>query len=108
MHSLQSTEAFVGVLGTGGMTLAHVRAAFQDLHRRGLRGTVEILFHPGRARPEESSLWSDRPELRELYLSVDRDHEADVLCSNEFGELLREYGSVGRLGGAVLPREVSE
>jgi predicted glycoside hydrolase/deacetylase ChbG (UPF0249 family) len=39
-RSLESTEAFVGVLGTGNMTLAHVRAAFDHLHRRGFRGSA--------------------------------------------------------------------
>ena len=50
-RSLKTTEAFVGVLGTGAMTLAHVRAALDHLRRAGTSGTVEILFHPGRARP---------------------------------------------------------
>ena len=91
-QSLKTTEAFVGVLGTGAMTLAHVRAALEHLRQRGVRGSVEILFHPGRARADEASLWSDRPELREVYLSADRDREAEVVCSAELGELLRELG----------------
>lgn len=91
-QSLKTTEAFVGVLGTGAMTLAHVRAALEHLRHRGVRGSVEILFHPGRARADEASLWRDRPELREVYLSADRDREAEVVCSAELGELLREHG----------------
>ena len=80
-RSLKTTEAFVGVLGTGAMSLAHVRAALDHLRRSGTTGTVEILFHPGRARHDEASLWSDRPELRAFYLSADRDREAELLCS---------------------------
>jgi predicted glycoside hydrolase/deacetylase ChbG (UPF0249 family) len=88
-RGLQTTEAFVGVLGTGAMTLAHVRAALTHLNRAGTTGRVEILFHPGRARPDEAVLWHDRPELQALYLSADRDREAELLCSAELGELLR-------------------
>ena len=92
-RSLKTTEAFVGVLGTGAMSLAHVRAALEHLHRSGTTGTVEILFHPGRARHDEASLWSDRPELRAFYLSANRDREAELLCSPLLGELLRTYGA---------------
>lgn len=107
-RSIETTEAFVGVLGTGMMTLAHVRAALEHLRRRGVAGDVEILFHPGRARAEEESLWSDRPELRGVYLSADRDREAAVVCSREFGELLRAYGAFDGDPTAERPREVPE
>lgn len=92
-HALQTTDAFVGVLATGEMTLAHVRAALDCLRRRQTPATVEILFHPGRARPEETYLWSDRPHLAEVYRSPARDREAQVLCSAELGHLLQEYAS---------------
>jgi predicted glycoside hydrolase/deacetylase ChbG (UPF0249 family) len=101
-RSLRTTEAFVGVLGTGAMTLAHVRAALDHLHRARTAGTVEILFHPGRARPDEAWLWSDRPELRALYLSADRDREAELLCSDALGRLLRAYG--GLADAAMSPQ----
>ena len=92
-RSLKTAEMFVGVLGRRTMTLAHVRAALEHLRRAGAVGTVEILFHPGRARPNEASLWSDRPELRALYLSADRDREAELLCSPALGALLRAYSA---------------
>jgi predicted glycoside hydrolase/deacetylase ChbG (UPF0249 family) len=93
LRSLKTTEAFIGVLGTGAMSLAHVRAALEHLRRSRTTGTVEILFHPGRARHDEASLWSDRPELQEFYLSANRDREAELLCSPVLGELLRTYGA---------------
>jgi predicted glycoside hydrolase/deacetylase ChbG (UPF0249 family) len=89
-RSIETTAAFVGVLGSGQMTLAHVAAALGQLGRDGITGTVEILFHPGRARPGEAALWNDRPELRALYLSPDRDREAALLCSPAFARLLRD------------------
>jgi predicted glycoside hydrolase/deacetylase ChbG (UPF0249 family) len=92
-RSLKTTEAFVGVLGTGAMTLPHVRAALDHLQRAGTRGTVEILFHPGRAREDEASLWTDRPRLRAFYLSPNRDREAELLCSAALGGLLRAYSA---------------
>jgi len=106
-RSLKTTaEAFVGVLATGSMTLAHVRAALDYLHCAGKSGTVEILFHPGRARQDEASLWSDRPDLQAQYLSADRDREAELLCSPAFGQLLRAYGAASD-GAALRPIEVA-
>ena len=90
-RSLQTTAACVGVLASGRMTVADIRAALDHLRRRRTRGTVEIIFHPGRARPEEARLWSGRPELAEVYLSPARDRESEVLRSEELGELLRRY-----------------
>lgn len=106
-RSLKTTETFVGVLGRRMMTLANVRAALEHLRRTGEVGTVEILFHPGRARQDEASLWSDRPELRDLYLSADRDREAELLCSPALGQLLREYGAAAEDGAALSQPEVA-
>jgi predicted glycoside hydrolase/deacetylase ChbG (UPF0249 family) len=107
-QSVKTTEAFVGVLGTGAMTLACVRAALDHLRRAGTSGSIEILFHPGRGRPDEASLWADRPELRAFYLSANRDREAELLCSAALGQLVRAYGGLTDDGAAsARPREVS-
>jgi predicted glycoside hydrolase/deacetylase ChbG (UPF0249 family) len=91
-RSLMTSAAFVGVLGTGAMTLAHVRAALTHLRRAGVAGVVEILFHPGGARPEEASLWRDRPRLQAFYLSPNRAREAALLCSADLGALIHDTG----------------
>jgi predicted glycoside hydrolase/deacetylase ChbG (UPF0249 family) len=96
-RSMKTTDAFIGVLATGGMTLSHVRSALDCLQRGGARGTVEILFHPGRARPDEALLWSDRPELAAFYLSSSRDREAELLCSQALGDVLTTYGTVAEV-----------
>ena len=85
---VKSPDAFIGVLGTGAMTLAHVRAALDHIRSTRVGGAVEILFHPGRARPEEAVLWADRPGLQKFYRSENRDREAELLCSEAFGKLL--------------------
>ena len=92
-RSMETTTAFVGVLATGAMTMEHVRAALDYLRQAGTSGTIEILFHPGRARPDEASLWRDRPDLAAFYLSANRDREAAVLCSDTLGQLLRAYNA---------------
>ena len=102
-RTLKTTEAFIGVLGTGAMSLAHVRAALDHLHRSRTTGTVEILFHPGRARHDEASLWSDRTELQAFYLSENRDREAELLCSPVLDQLLRTYGAVADDRATVTP-----
>jgi predicted glycoside hydrolase/deacetylase ChbG (UPF0249 family) len=101
--SVKCTEAFIGVLGTGEMTLAHVRAALDYLRGSGASGSVEILFHPGRCRPDEASLWNDRPELQAFYASANRDREAALLRSTALGDLLRAYGAVADDGPAATP-----
>lgn len=106
---VKSPDAFIGVLGTGAMTLEHVRAALDHLRSVRVGGTVEILFHPGRARADEAVLWADRPELQKFYRSENRDREAELLCSEAFGKLLAsvqetsEPGTVAsvRSGGVV-------
>jgi chitin disaccharide deacetylase len=85
---LQSADAFIGVLGTGAMTLEHVRAGLDRLRSGRRGGTVEILFHPGRARADEAVLWAERPDLQKFYRSENRDREAELLCSDAFGEVL--------------------
>ena len=102
-RSLKTTAAFIGVLGTGAMSLGHVRAALDHLRRSRTTGTVEILFHPGRARHDEASLWSDRPELQAFYLSENRDREAELLCSPVLGQLLRTYGAVADDRATLTP-----
>ena len=108
-RSLETTAAFVGVLATGAMTLEHVRTSLAHLRERGAHGTVEILFHPGRARPDEAWLWRNRPELAAFYLSPDRDREAELLCSEALADLLRVHQTSAEAGpsppdaGAALP-----
>lgn len=105
-RGITTADAFIGVLGTGAMTLDYVRAALNRLRASGVSGTVEILFHPGRARAEEASLWAHRPALREFYLSDDRAREADLLCSADLGRLLSTYHAAG--GDVGLARSRAE
>ena len=100
-RGLASADAFIGLLGTGAMTLEYVSAALNHLRATGTSGTVEILFHPGRARGDEAWLWNGRPALQEFYLSENRDREAEILCSTELGQLLSAYpAAVNDLGSA--------
>ena len=105
--AVQTTDAFIGVLATGAMTLEHVIAALNHLRSKGTCGTVEILFHPGRARPEEAALWADRPQLRAFYLSPSRDREAELLCSDALLSVLRQYGERPSRAATLPPCEVS-
>ncbi len=102
-RGVMAASAFVGVLGTSAMTVAHVRAALEHLRRARISGTVEILFHPGRARSDEAWMWNERPDLRAIYLSAARDREAAVLCSEELAQLLRGYDALGDAGLSPAP-----
>jgi predicted glycoside hydrolase/deacetylase ChbG (UPF0249 family) len=102
-HSIRTPAAFVGVLGSGTMSLAHVRAAFERLRQTDVEGEVEILVHPGRARPDEAWIWRDRPELQAFYLSEARDREAEVVCSPLLSEILRTYEAPGCVHAPTAP-----
>jgi predicted glycoside hydrolase/deacetylase ChbG (UPF0249 family) len=106
-RGVATADAFIGVLGTGAMTLEYVSAALNRLRAIGTSGTVEILFHPGRARADEASLWNDRPALQEFYLSENRDREAELLCSTDFGQLLSAYRAAGSDLGSARRAEVA-
>jgi predicted glycoside hydrolase/deacetylase ChbG (UPF0249 family) len=106
-RGVATTDAFIGLLGTGAMTLEYVSAALNRLRASGTSGTVEILFHPGRARADEASLWNGRPALQEFYLSENRDREAELLCSSDLGQLLSAYRSVGSDLGSARRAEVA-
>jgi len=74
-------HTFVGVLFTGNMSEAAVRAAAAQVPRHDCDGVVEVLFHPGGARPDEEALWAGRPELARYYLSPWRAREREALMS---------------------------
>lgn len=73
---IRCADAFMGVLFTGCMSADIVLAACKD---PGMKQTVEILFHPGRAVAEEESLWAAQPALAGFYLSPQRQYEAEAL-----------------------------
>lgn len=84
-----STEAFVGVLYSGAMTRAVVGAAGEAVRRRlGRSASLEILFHPGGARPDEAALWPPGSPLGGFYLSPDRRREADELKHPELAAIV--------------------
>ncbi|MEE8104679.1 MAG: ChbG/HpnK family deacetylase [Planctomycetota bacterium] len=70
-------DAFVGVLHTGGMTVANVKAALAALKPGA--GLVEVLLHPGGASPDESPLWEHQPWHRDYYFANGRARESAVL-----------------------------
>jgi len=90
-RGVHTTDAFVGVLETGRMTLDGVRAALNRLRAAAVTGEVEVLFHPGRARADEAAVWVDRPGLRMYYRSEEREREGDLLRSAAFAEMIREF-----------------
>jgi predicted glycoside hydrolase/deacetylase ChbG (UPF0249 family) len=104
---VQTSDAFIGVLDTGRMTLEGIRASLTQLRSAGVSGTVEILFHPGRARPDEVAAWDGRPGLRSVYLSPDRDREAELLCSPALAAVLREYAGAADSGSSPLTDEAT-
>lgn len=74
---------FLGVLHTGRMTVSAIEAGIRAIQRTPWHegcavggDPIEVLLHPGKARPEERDQWRERPELFSYYSSVNRDLEA--------------------------------
>lgn len=91
-RGIGSSEHFVGALHSGRMSAAVVAVALRILSRRhGDGASVELLFHPGRARREEAALWTGVPAFAAFYLSPARDREAECLRSAELAACLRRH-----------------
>ncbi|MBW1880479.1 MAG: ChbG/HpnK family deacetylase [Deltaproteobacteria bacterium] len=71
-------DRFVGVLYTGRMTREAARAGIRVAERRGA-SSVEVLFHIGRAAPEEAARWSGNPAVGAFPLDAGRDREFEEL-----------------------------
>jgi len=89
-------HTLIGVLFTGNMGEAAVRSAMARVPRNGRNGMVEVLFHPGGARPGEETLWAGRPDLAQYYLSPWRHRERETVKSSSFQGLMRLLRAAGQ------------
>ena len=79
---------FIGVLFSGRMTIDAIQAG---LRRVPQNATVEVLLHPGRAKEDEYTYWSDRAELWRYYHSVDRNAERVVLQNKTLSDVVHSF-----------------
>ena len=87
--SIRYPEYFIGVLFTGTMSEAVVRQAVGALnHDVEGKGTVEILFHPGRAKVEELRDWPSSDSYKEYYCSAERERELNELLKPSFRDFI--------------------
>lgn len=80
---------FIGVLSSGCMSEKIVEAALNSLQKR--EGTIEILFHPGRARRGELEQWARNRRFNDYYCSSSRDYELGELTKPSFRHLIEQY-----------------
>jgi hypothetical protein len=79
---MTSPDAIAGVIYSGFMTKKTACAAIKAARRANVEW-LEILFHPGRAAPEEAHRWAHKPSIGKFYLDARRDVERDALI--DFG-----------------------
>lgn len=79
-NRISSADSVAGVLYSGFMTLCTAEAAIKAARRLNLNW-VEIIFHPGRALPQEAARWSSTPAIGKFYLDSQRDSERDTLLT---------------------------
>lgn len=81
-------NVFVGVLFTGAMSVSVVQHACANfLSRREDVSTIEILFHPGAATPDEAQRWPAGGRTARWFTSNARRLERDEACD----PLLKKY-----------------
>jgi predicted glycoside hydrolase/deacetylase ChbG (UPF0249 family)/putative flippase GtrA len=91
------TDAFIGVLHSGRMSLSVTRAALQRTLEHERVQSVEILFHPGSATPDELSDWQATRASVRWYCSSWRSHERALLHSPQFAAIIEKF-MAGTLG----------
>ena len=83
---------FVGVLLTGNMSNIAIRSALSSINcKQG--DIVELLLHPGGASHEEAVIWKNYPQLNKYYLSNSRNHEKNILLSDDFLIICKEFNN---------------
>jgi hypothetical protein len=65
---LRASGRLIGVLYTGHMTTQRAQRGLAGAQARGVE-TVEVVFHVGRATPEESGRWRRHTSLCSRYAS---------------------------------------
>ena len=93
-QGITSNAYFIGVLATGRMTHTSVEAALKRLSAKQATGSIDILFHPGGVSGSSDVHWTSRQMFKEYYASPNRRMEADLLKSDSFINLIREYEGV--------------
>lgn len=87
--AIRYPQYFIGVLFSGCMSEKIVGAALSSLQNR--QGTIEILFHPGRARVGELEQWVRNQRFNDYYCSSLRGYELGELTKPSFRHLIEQY-----------------
>src|SRR3989338_1593964 len=87
---VETTDAFVGILFTGRMTVTVVQAAFKKILKRAAApAIVEVLFHPGKANQSEATRWKHKGRSWVWFVSPERDAERQAAQSSELDIFLK-------------------
>ena len=78
-YGLISVDAIIGLLYSGHMTSERVMSAL-SLRKFQAKKRIEVIFHIGRSRPEESIRWANA-SYSDFHLSRNRDIENDELVA---------------------------
>lgn len=86
------SEHFVGLLFSGRMPLAHVRASLGNLKKEAVHpDSTEVLFHPGCASEGEFGKWRTSRANVDWHFAPGRREEHDLLLSEDFAATLNEF-----------------
>jgi predicted glycoside hydrolase/deacetylase ChbG (UPF0249 family) len=80
INNISIPDSVAGVLYSGFMSQSTTESAIKAAMRRNLN-SIEVIFHPGRANPQEISRWAGSPSIGKFYLDSRRDCEKDALLS---------------------------
>jgi len=78
----------VGLFGAGRMAETAIQSALLRIQNINADASVEIIFHPGRALSDESTIWAEEKICGDFYYSDYRAAEQEILMSPSFKEMV--------------------
>tara|TARA_Y100001934_G_C12370823_1_gene786217 strand:- start:179 stop:1087 length:909 start_codon:yes stop_codon:yes gene_type:complete len=90
-HKIKHNEYFIGVLATGSMSIDDVKFALEKINKRNNPKSIDILFHPGGIKSENSVDWTNNLSFKNYYASKNRYNELNLLFSNRLKDIVNHY-----------------
>ncbi|MHC4874345.1 MAG: carbohydrate deacetylase [Planctomycetota bacterium] len=93
---ISCNKFFIGVLGTGNMSLSAVDKALQSINKKGISKdeSIEILFHPGGIEERAAIDWTTKEFVKDYYISPCRKSEYEFIKSSKLKEVINKYEAV--------------
>ena len=73
------------------MSIDDVKFALEIINKRNNPKSIDILFHPGGIKSENSVDWTNNLSFKSFYASKNRYNELNLLSSNSLKDIVNHY-----------------